>query len=61
VATDGTVTDGPYPETKEHIGGFAVGAADCVEEYAMGNRPELNDGEALDEAGRGRAYVLVPK
>jgi hypothetical protein len=24
VATDGTVTDGPYPETKEHLGGFAV-------------------------------------
>lgn len=24
VAPDGTVTDGPYPETKEHIGGFAV-------------------------------------
>ena len=24
VATDGTVTDGPYPETKEIIGGFAV-------------------------------------
>ncbi len=24
VGTDGTVTDGPYPETKEHIGGFAV-------------------------------------
>ena len=24
VATDGTVTDGPYPETKEHIGGFVV-------------------------------------
>jgi hypothetical protein len=24
VATDGTVSDGPYPETKEHIGGFAV-------------------------------------
>ena len=24
VATDGMVTDGPYPETKEHIGGFAV-------------------------------------
>src|SRR4029079_6076462 len=23
-ATDGTVTDGPYPESKEHIGGFAV-------------------------------------
>ncbi len=24
VSTDGTVTDGPYPETKEFIGGFAV-------------------------------------
>lgn len=24
VATDGTVTDGPYPETKEHLGGFSV-------------------------------------
>jgi hypothetical protein len=24
VATDGTVTDGPYPETKEVIGGFLV-------------------------------------
>jgi len=24
VATDGTVTDGPYPENKEVIGGFAV-------------------------------------
>jgi hypothetical protein len=24
VTTDGTVTDGPYPETKEVIGGFAV-------------------------------------
>ncbi|MFK3980423.1 YciI family protein [Micromonospora sp. NPDC050397] len=24
VATDGTVTDGPFPETKEVIGGFVV-------------------------------------
>jgi len=24
VATDGTIMDGPYPETKEHVGGFAV-------------------------------------
>jgi hypothetical protein len=24
VAVDGTVTDGPYPETKEMVGGFAV-------------------------------------
>ena len=24
VGTDGMVTDGPYPESKEHLGGFAV-------------------------------------
>ena len=24
VATDGTVTDGPYPESKEHLGGFWI-------------------------------------
>jgi hypothetical protein len=24
VATDGTVTDGPYPESKEYLGGFSV-------------------------------------
>jgi len=24
VATDGAVTDGPYPETKEVLGGFAI-------------------------------------
>jgi hypothetical protein len=24
VAIDGTVTDGPYPESKAYIGGFAV-------------------------------------
>ena len=24
VATDGTITDGPYPESKEHIGGFVI-------------------------------------
>jgi hypothetical protein len=24
VGTDGTVTDGPYPESKEHLGGFSV-------------------------------------
>ena len=24
VAPAGTVTDGPYPESKEHLGGFAV-------------------------------------
>ena len=24
VASDGSVTDGPYPESEEHLGGFAV-------------------------------------
>ena len=24
VAPDGTITDGPYPEAKEHLGGFAI-------------------------------------
>ena len=24
VATDGTVTDGPYPESKQYLGGFAI-------------------------------------
>jgi hypothetical protein len=32
VATDGTVTDGPYPETKEVIGGFVVVDAALREE-----------------------------
>ncbi|GAB3766004.1 hypothetical protein FB382_001972 [Nocardioides ginsengisegetis] len=32
VATDGTVTDGPFPETKEVIGGFAVVDVDTREE-----------------------------
>ena len=35
VALDGTVTDGPYPETKEQVGGFAVidvpSRADAIE------------------------------
>jgi hypothetical protein len=32
VATDGTVTDGPYPETKEVIGGFCVIDVPSLEE-----------------------------
>jgi hypothetical protein len=32
VATDGMVTDGPYPETKEVIGGFSVVDAPSREE-----------------------------
>ncbi|MCI4065909.1 YciI family protein [Micromonospora sp. R77] len=32
VATDGTVTDGPYPETKEVIGGLVVVDVDSREE-----------------------------
>jgi len=32
VDTDGTVTDGPYPETKEHLGGFAIVDVDSRDE-----------------------------
>jgi hypothetical protein len=32
VGTDGVVTDGPYPETKEVIGGFSVVEVDTREE-----------------------------
>ncbi|GAB3350047.1 YciI family protein [Micromonospora halotolerans] len=32
VATDGMVTDGPYPETKEVIGGFSIVEVDSREE-----------------------------
>ncbi|GAA2701333.1 YciI family protein [Actinoplanes palleronii] len=32
VGTDGLVTDGPYPETKEVIGGFSVIEVDTREE-----------------------------
>ncbi len=32
VATDGTVTDGPYPESKEHLGGFAIVSVSSREE-----------------------------
>ena len=32
VGVDGTVTDGPFPETKEHIGGFAVVEVETREE-----------------------------
>ncbi len=42
VATDGTVTDGPYPESKEHIGGFAVvdvASREEALEWAPGSLP----------------------
>lgn len=32
VATDGTVSDGPYPETKAVVGGFSVIEVDSSEE-----------------------------
>ncbi len=32
VATDGTITDGPYPETKAVLGGFAIVNASSREE-----------------------------
>jgi hypothetical protein len=36
VSTDGVVTDGPYPETKEVIGGFAVVDVSSREEALEG-------------------------
>lgn len=48
VAPDGTVTDGPYPETKEHIGGFAVVEVSAKE-------------EALHWAGRIAAACRAPQ
>ncbi len=38
VATDGTVTDGPYPESKAYIGGFSVVDVPSREE-ALAGRP----------------------
>jgi hypothetical protein len=35
VATDGTVNDGPYPETKEVIGGFSIIDVPSREEALM--------------------------
>lgn len=32
VTTDGLVTDGPYPETKEHIGGFSIVDVPTIDE-----------------------------
>jgi hypothetical protein len=32
VATDGTVTDGPHPESREYLGGFAAGDVPSREE-----------------------------
>lgn len=43
VATDGTVTDGPFPETKEVIGGFAV--------LEVGSRAEAHRWAARIAAG----------
>ena len=36
VATDGTVTDGPYRESKEYLGGFAVVDVSSREEVPRG-------------------------
>ena len=40
VATDCTVTDGPYPESKEHIGGFAVVDVSSREEALVVSRED---------------------
>ena len=36
VATDGTVTDGPYPETKEVLGGFAASTSPHARKRSSG-------------------------
>ena len=68
VATDGMVTDGPYPETREVIGGFAIVDVPTREEalvwaakIAVGCRcaqevrellPDVEQDEMLRHAGR---------
>jgi hypothetical protein len=68
VATDGMVTDGPYPETREVIGGFAIVDVPTREEalawaakIAVGCRcaqevrellPDVEQDEMLRRAGR---------
>jgi hypothetical protein len=32
VATDGTITDGPYPESKQYLGGFTIVDVTSLEE-----------------------------
>jgi hypothetical protein len=70
VATDGMVTDGPFPETKEVIGGFSVVDVATREEalvwaakFAAGCRcaqevreimPDAETDEMLRRAGRGQ-------
>jgi hypothetical protein len=48
VATDGTVTDGPYPESKAYIGGFSIVDVPSRE-------------EALEWAGRIAVACRVPR
>src|ERR1041384_3196144 len=57
--TDGTVlvTDGPYTETKEHIGGFWIlEAADIEEALAWARKGAI----ACDTAGGGGEGVFFP-
>ena len=58
VATDGTVTDGPYPETKEVIGGFVgVDVASRGEGLAWGAQFAL----ACRRAQEGRQLMPPPQ
>ena len=77
VATDGTVTDGPYPESKEHIGGFAVvdvpsraAAIEWAAKIAVACRcaqqvfellPDLPPDQVADRLGWSKADRLSPE
>src|SRR4051794_41808179 len=52
VATDGTVTDGPYPETKEVIGGVSVVGGASPEE-ALGGGAKIARAWRRGQEGRG--------
>src|SRR5262249_58584612 len=52
VATDGMVTDGPYPETKEVIGGVAGGPGASPEE-GPGRGPNVAPAPPSSPAGPG--------
>src|SRR5664280_2087716 len=50
VATDGTVTDGPYPETKEVLGGFAV--VDVPSRCLLYTSDAADEEDSVDLGGR---------
>src|SRR5258708_1606009 len=60
VATDGTVTDGPYPETKEVIGGCAGGGGRPRGRGPGGVGPQRAPARAVVRRGEGRSCPTRP-